>query len=69
MKLHVSIRTQAQKLDINQTEIAKLTGLHRATINKLWRGKGLVNAHFPTLEKIAEVLHCSPLEFFSVTDD
>ncbi len=69
MKIKVSIRIPAQRKDISQTKIAELTGLSRATINRLWRGHGVNSVEFSTLEKIAEVLECSPLDFLSVTED
>ena len=69
MKMGVSIRVPAQKKDISQTAIADQTGLSRQTINRLWRGKGVKAIDFSTLEKIAEVLECSPLDFLYVTED
>jgi DNA-binding Xre family transcriptional regulator len=69
MKMGVSIRVAAQKKDIGQTEIARLTGLSRQTISRLWRGKGVKSVDFSTLEKIATILKCSPLDFLYVADD
>jgi DNA-binding Xre family transcriptional regulator len=69
MKLHVSIRRQAVLKDYTQVKVIELTGISRPTIMKLWRGKGASSVKFAHLEKIAEVLECSPLEFFSVYDE
>lgn len=67
-RLHVEIRRQAQDKDLNQREVSDLTGISHMTINRLWRGKNVHAVTFVHLEKIAEVLGCSPLEFFSVVE-
>lgn len=69
MKLHISIRRVAMPKYLNQTDVHKLSGISRNTINGLWTGKNIRNAHFDTIEKLAAVLNCSPLDFFYVTED
>jgi len=69
MKMSMSIRVQAQKKDLNQRQVAELSGLSRQTVNRFWRGKGVKAIDFLTLEKLAEVLDCSPLDFLYVTEN
>lgn len=70
-RIHVNIRNVAFHLDkeLTQVEIAEQAHVSRQTVNRLWRGKGIQDVHFPTLEAIAEVLECSPLDFLSVTEE
>lgn len=68
-RLHLSIRQIAAPKYLSQAEIARRTHISRNTINGLWTGETLRNAHFETLETLAAVLECSPLDFFSVTDE
>lgn len=42
----------------NKTDLAKITGLSRATISKIFNSKGL-NPKIETMEKIALALDCS----------
>ena len=69
IKLHLSIRHIAAPKYLTQVDVAKLSGVSRHTINKLWAGQNIRNCHFDTIEQIAAALDCSPLDFFSVTDE
>lgn len=62
MSVRINAKFVRQKLlekDLDQKGLAELTGMTEATVSRLLNGKPFTSA---TLEKLAKVLDCSPVD-------
>lgn len=66
--MKLNFKNIIDKLGLKQTEVAEKTGLSYPTINALYNGTAK-SIYLDTLEKLCEVLHCTPNDVLIMDSD